>query len=141
MNLGPNADLRVLFYRALKFLSDGVLACFVFDGPKKPKWKRDKFIRGMYSKTPQRDLQAMFDTLGMEWRVAPGEAEAELAAMQERGEIDAVLTVSRVRPLYPQLNPDPRLIRICIVQDDVDTLLFGGPSVRLALSPIWEFIG
>lgn len=91
MNLGPNADLRVLFYRVLKFLENGVLTCFVFDGPKKPKWKRDKFVRGM---TPQHKLQAMFETLGMEYRVAPGEAEAELAAMQERGEIDAVLTVS-----------------------------------------------
>ncbi|GAA5864672.1 hypothetical protein JCM3774_006036 [Rhodotorula dairenensis] len=111
MNLGPNADLRVLFYRALNFLADGVLACFVFDGPQKPKWKRDKFVRGMYSKTPQRDLQAMFDTLGMEWRVAPGEAEAELAAMQQRGEIDAVLT------------------------DDVDTLLFGGPSLVVIRNP------
>lgn len=31
---------------------------------------------------------------GMEWRKAPGEAEAELAAMEMRGELDAIMTVS-----------------------------------------------
>ncbi|GAA5979505.1 hypothetical protein JCM10908_002951 [Rhodotorula pacifica] len=111
ISLGPNADLRTLYFRTLSFLGNGVLACFVFDGPKKPKWKRDKMVQGAYSKTPQRDLQAMFDALGMEWRIAPGEAEAELAAMQERGEIDAVLT------------------------DDVDTLLFGDPSLVVIRNP------
>lgn len=47
----------------------------------------------------------MIELLGMEWRTAVGEAEAELAAMNERGEIDAVIS------------------------DDVDTLLFGARLV------------
>lgn len=103
VNLGPNADLRSLYYRACKMLADGVLACFVFDGPRRPAFKRDHRINSHYVSGLERDLVKMLDVLGMEWRKAPGEAEAELAAMQSRGEIDAVLTVS-----LPPLDPVAR---------------------------------
>lgn len=95
MNLGPNAALRSLYYRVCKMLGDGILACFVFDGPKRPSFKRDQFVQGNYNSGMVKNLKEMLETLGMEWRVAAGEAEAELAAMEERGEIDAVLTVRR----------------------------------------------
>ncbi|BGP53405.1 hypothetical protein JCM8202_000278 [Rhodotorula sphaerocarpa] len=111
VNLGPNADLRSLYYRACKMLADGVLACFVFDGPRRPAFKRDHRINSHYVSGLERDLVKMLDVLGMEWRKAPGEAEAELAAMQSRGEIDAVLT------------------------DDVDVLLFGSPTLTVIRNP------
>ncbi|GAA5841574.1 hypothetical protein JCM9279_000695 [Rhodotorula babjevae] len=102
---GANADLRLVFYRVCDFLAQGVLAVFVFDGPDRPHWKRDKKVTGAWRGRSEGDLIKMLELMGMEWRRAPGEAEAELAEMSKRGEVDAVLS------------------------DDVDCLLFGATSV------------
>lgn len=88
-----NADLRMVFFRACDFLRRGILPVFVFDGPKRPAFKRDRNVGGNYRGRSEHELMKLFGLMGFEVRKAPGEAEAELAAMQERGEIDAVLTV------------------------------------------------
>ncbi|GAA5915215.1 hypothetical protein JCM8208_007713 [Rhodotorula glutinis] len=102
---GPNADLRLIFFRVCDYLAQGILAVFVFDGPDRPHWKRDKKVTGAWRGKKEGDLIKMLELMGMEWRRAPGEAEAELAEMSKRGEVDAVLS------------------------DDVDCLLFGATSV------------
>lgn len=105
MSPHSNADLRVLLYRILGLMRDGVLPLFVFDGPQKPKWKRGKHVGGGCGGPLKGDFRKLLDLLGLPWRVAAGEGEAELAAMAKRGELDAVLT------------------------DDVDALLFGSPLI------------
>ncbi|GAA5871012.1 hypothetical protein JCM16303_001662 [Sporobolomyces ruberrimus] len=108
VNPGLNADLRCIFYRICRLLQRGILAVFVFDGPNKPSWKRGKYVgysRQRGKGQDHRDLKEMFRLMGMEWRIAAGEAEAELAEMNQRGEIDAVLS------------------------DDVDSFLFGARTV------------
>jgi Holliday junction resolvase YEN1 len=37
-------------------------------------------------------MKAMLAHFGMEWREAPGEAEAELACLNQEGLIDAIIT-------------------------------------------------
>ncbi|BGP13347.1 hypothetical protein JCM10213_001466 [Rhodosporidiobolus nylandii] len=106
VNPGANADLRMVFFRVLDLLKRGVLPLFVFDGPHRPSWKRGQRVGGQVfgGRSPQ-ELKRMFNLLGVQWRDAPGEAEAELAELQKRGEIDVVLS------------------------DDVDAFLFGAEKV------------
>ncbi|KAL8287399.1 hypothetical protein RQP46_003257 [Phenoliferia psychrophenolica] len=109
---GENPDLRALFYRTLKLMSRGILLLFVFDGPNKPRWKRGKNSGGGGGASKlERDFKLMIGLLGLHWRKAEGEAEADLAAFALSGEIDAVMT------------------------DDVDTLLFGAPLIIRNDSP------
>ncbi|SCV72573.1 BQ2448_4110 [Microbotryum intermedium] len=109
--VGANADIRTFFYRIVELISQGCLLLFVYDGPAKPKWKRGKRVGGAgpgFGNTNKKEdvlLRKLIDLFGMKRRIAPGEAEAELAAMAIRGEIDAVLT------------------------DDIDALIFGAPLV------------
>ncbi|GAA5865309.1 hypothetical protein JCM1840_001521 [Sporobolomyces johnsonii] len=105
VSVGANADLRMVFFRLCAFLQHGILAVFVFDGPHRPSWKRGKHIAGTWRGPGERELKKMFELMGMEWKRAEGEAEAELAEMNQRGEIDAVLS------------------------DDVDSFLFGAKLV------------
>lgn len=101
-----NPDLRTLFYRLAALMSRGILPLFVFDGPNKPRWKRGKEAkRAPWETKLIRNFKEMIDLMGGHWRVAQGEAEADLAAFAMAGEIDAVIT------------------------DDVDTLVFGGTMV------------
>ncbi|CAD6578171.1 MAG: hypothetical protein CYPHOPRED_000468 [Cyphobasidiales sp. Tagirdzhanova-0007] len=101
---GANPQLRTLFHRVIRLARCGVLALFVFDGPHRPAQKRGKYIyRGQHEF--QKDFIRIIEALGYEWRVAPGEAEAELAMLNARGTLDLVIT------------------------DDVDCLLFGAVKV------------
>lgn len=122
-----NADLRMVFYRVCDFLAQGVLAVFIFDGPDRPSWKRDKNVAGAWRGRSERDVITLLELMGMEWRRAPGEAEAELAEMSRRGEVDAILSVRSPPPRIPFCvhNAD-----IAPQQDDVDSLLFGVTQVR-----------
>jgi holliday junction resolvase YEN1 len=43
---GENPELRMLFFRLAKFLALPLLPLFIFDGPKRPKNKRNKRIMG-----------------------------------------------------------------------------------------------
>ncbi|SPO24380.1 uncharacterized protein UTRI_03648 [Ustilago trichophora] len=97
---GSNPYLRLLFYRLAKLLSLPVLPVFVFDGPRRPTWKRGKQVKGRQHAIEQPFTQ-LIEAFGYQWHRAPGEAEAELAYLNQAGWVDAVLT------------------------DDSDALLFG----------------
>ncbi|KAI0668838.1 hypothetical protein C8Q78DRAFT_978454 [Trametes maxima] len=101
---GENPELRTLFFRCARLMSMPFLPLFVFDGPKRPEIKRGKRISGKNHWMVQ-GMQEIITAFGFEWRMAPGEAEAELAYLNRIGVIDAVLS------------------------DDVDNFLFGAKVV------------
>ena len=103
-------------------MSTPFLPLFIFDGPKRPKVKRGKKISGEKHWLVD-SMKGIIEAFGFEWRMvrstffvigrrstdrppkAPGEAEAELAHLNNIGVIDAVLS------------------------DDVDNFLFGAKMV------------
>ncbi|KAH6886078.1 hypothetical protein BKA70DRAFT_1123320 [Coprinopsis sp. MPI-PUGE-AT-0042] len=110
---GENPALQTLFFRCAQLMKAPFLPLFVFDGPKRPDFKRDKRIdKAENILIP--GMKRIAEAFGFEHRMAPGEAEAELAYLNTIGVIDGVLS------------------------DDVDTFLFGAltvirnPSVNLA---------
>ncbi|KAH9020781.1 PIN domain-like protein, partial [Lactarius pseudohatsudake] len=101
---GENPELRTLFFRCAKLTRVPFLPLIVFDGPKRPKVKRGKIISGKKHWLVD-SMKEIIEAFGFEWRMAPGEAEAELAHLNNIGVIDAVLS------------------------DDVDNFLFGAKMV------------
>ncbi|KAF8233817.1 PIN domain-like protein [Tricholoma matsutake] len=84
-----NLELAILFGWCMWLLQLPVLPLFVFDGKCCPKVKRDKAVCG----NPHwitHDMKEMLGGFGFAW--APGEAEAELAWMNNSSIVDAVLT-------------------------------------------------
>ncbi|KAI9673822.1 MAG: hypothetical protein M1829_003940 [Trizodia sp. TS-e1964] len=98
---GTNPALRTLYYRLLRLLSLTIQPIFVFDGPQKPPFKRDKRSRSGNVSLPNMLAKQMIKLFGFPFHTAPGEAEAECAMFQQNGLVDAVLS------------------------EDVDTLMFG----------------
>ncbi|KAG6854265.1 hypothetical protein C0991_008958 [Blastosporella zonata] len=101
---GENPVLRTLFFRCATLMHSPFLPLFVFDGPKRPEWKRGKKINRTSNKLIP-GMKAIVESFGFEWRMAPGEAEAELAYLNRIGIIDGILS------------------------DDVDNFLFGATTV------------
>ncbi|KAG6845496.1 hypothetical protein H0H87_008393 [Tephrocybe sp. NHM501043] len=101
---GENPVLRTLFFRCATLMHSPFLPLFVFDGPKRPEWKRGKKINRTSNKLIP-GMKAIVESFGFEWRMAPGEAEAELAYLNRIGVIDGILS------------------------DDVDNFLFGATTV------------
>lgn len=101
---GSNPILRLIFFRLARLLSLPINAVFVFDGPLRPRVKRGRTVGAKKHPLtgPLMEMIATFGAIGWE---APGEAEAELARMNQEGLIDAVLS------------------------DDVDSLVFGAQTV------------
>ncbi|KAF8833369.1 PIN domain-like protein, partial [Paxillus ammoniavirescens] len=91
---GPNPKLHTLFYRLAALLAMPVHAFFVFDGHRRPSTKRGKQTGGK-SHWLSNGFQELLDAFGFRLTVhqAPGEAEAELAALSQRRFIDMVLTM------------------------------------------------
>ncbi|KAI5926068.1 hypothetical protein F4810DRAFT_622364 [Camillea tinctor] len=97
---GSNPAVRTLFYRLLRLLGLSIQPIFVFDGPNKPTFKRNKRAgRGDGVATAM--AKRMIRLFGFKIHDAPGEAEAECALLQQSGIVDAVLS------------------------EDVDTIMFG----------------
>jgi Holliday junction resolvase YEN1 len=107
---GSNPALRTFYYRLLRLLSLNIHPLFVFDGPNKPLFKRNKKVGGpgvQVASVPEFLAKQLLKQFGFPWHVAPGEAEAECALLQREGIVDAVLS------------------------EDVDTLMFGsGVTLR-----------
>jgi len=64
---GENPEFRLMFFRLAKLLSEPILPLFVFDGPKRPAWKRGIQI----SKKPHwmiHGVKTMIRAFGFEWR-------------------------------------------------------------------------
>ncbi|KAL1306252.1 hypothetical protein AAFC00_004342 [Neodothiora populina] len=107
---GTNPALRTFYYRLLRLLQLNIHPLFVFDGPNKPKMKRNKRVGGpgiKVSSIPEFLAKQLLKNFGFPMHHAPGEAEAECASLQQQGIVDAVLS------------------------EDVDTLMFGsGMTLR-----------
>jgi Holliday junction resolvase YEN1 len=98
---GSNPAIRTFYYRLLRLLSTSVQPLFVFDGPHKPPFKRNKRTGQMGAMVPNLLTKQLLKLFGFPFYIAPGEAEAECALLQREGIVDAVLS------------------------EDVDTLMFG----------------
>lgn len=97
---GSNPAIRTLFYRLLRLLGLYIQPIFVFDGPNKPVFKRNK-RSGRGNGVAASMAKRMIRLFGFQSHDAPGEAEAECAFLQQNGIVDAVLS------------------------EDVDTIMFG----------------
>ena len=98
---GTNPAIRTFYYRLLRLLSASVQPLFVFDGPRKPMFKRNKRSGHNAGSLPNVLTKQLLKLFGFPFHIAPGEAEAECALLQREGIVDAVLS------------------------EDVDTLMFG----------------
>ena len=103
---GSNPALRTFHYRLCRLLQSNIHPLFVFDGPHKPPFKRNRqtsFFTGRHWETQQ--LKRLITAFGFAYWDAPGEAEAECALLQRMGLVDLVMT------------------------EDVDSLMFGAGRV------------
>jgi len=99
--------LRTFYYRLLRLISLAIHPVFVFDGPNKPPFKRNKRTGPNVASIPEFLAKQLLKQFGYPIHLAPGEAEAECALLQREGIVDAVLS------------------------EDVDTLMFGsGITIR-----------
>ncbi|KAF9236254.1 PIN domain-like protein [Melanogaster broomeanus] len=88
---GPNPELRTLLYKLAHLCCTPANILLVFDGPEKLPLKRGKKVVS----TPPwltEPFKRFASAFGFETHVAAGEAEAELAAFNCQGLIDAVWT-------------------------------------------------
>jgi Holliday junction resolvase YEN1 len=112
LQAGQNPELRVLFYRLATLSRLPISAVFVFDGDRRPKIKRGKAVRmfphwlttsfkklaeayGFYCHTVLSQLSLLYHisfNFILTLHQAPGEAEAELAYLNQILAIDLVLT-------------------------------------------------
>lgn len=104
---GTNPALRTFYYRLLRLIALSIHPVFVFDGPNKPPFKRNKRTGPNVASIPEFLAKQLLKQFGYPIHLAPGEAEAECALLQREGIVDAVLS------------------------EDVDTLMFGsGLTIR-----------
>ncbi|KAK8136007.1 hypothetical protein PG984_003947 [Apiospora sp. TS-2023a] len=112
---GMNNPTRTLFYHVLHLLAAGVQPVYVYDGPGKPSIKRHKHtgappyrpykpsssckLRSETEKKQEGDFRHItylskifLGYLGVPTLEAPGEAEAECAALEKAGLVDAVMS-------------------------------------------------
>ncbi|KAG5923968.1 hypothetical protein E4U53_003488 [Claviceps sorghi] len=97
---GTNPAIRTLFYRLVRLLATPIQPVFVFDGPHKPAFKRNR-RSGRGDGVAVAMAKRLIRLFGFPVHDAPGEAEAECALLQRHGIVDAVLS------------------------EDVDTIMFG----------------
>ncbi|KAF5024985.1 hypothetical protein F66182_2936 [Fusarium sp. NRRL 66182] len=107
---GTNPEIRNLFYRLVRLLACPIEPIFVFDGPYKPRLKRNK-KSGRGDSIANAQAKRLIRLFGCNTHDAPGEAEAECALLQKHGIVDAVLS------------------------EDVDTLMFGCTKMLRQWSP------
>ncbi|KAI9278304.1 PIN domain-like protein [Phascolomyces articulosus] len=119
---GRSSELRLMFYRFCRLQEQGIRAVFVFDGPGRPTWKRDREINTIPMNTEFRQaLLTMIRLFDFHIWHAYGEAEAECAVLERLGYVDMVMT------------------------GDVDVFLFGArrvlrqwPAKRLMTIPCYD---
>ncbi|KAK9235817.1 PIN domain-like protein [Lipomyces kononenkoae] len=107
---GKHPEQRTFFYKLIKLLGLGIDAVFVFDGPQKPEFKRNKLVSTVQPKEVI-EMSELCSHFGFNVLTAPGEAEAECAYLQKHGLVDYVMT------------------------DDVDSLMFGATHVLRGWKP------
>ncbi|KAG6818686.1 hypothetical protein H0H93_002807 [Arthromyces matolae] len=104
MQAGENLPLQILFYQICRLMMLPVNLIVVFDGPDRPRIKRGTKVRSAPHALQNAYIQLLTAT-GFSAHIAPGEADAELGALNLQGHIDAVMT------------------------DDVDIFLFGANTI------------
>lgn len=95
----------------MRLIALSIHPLFVFDGPHKPPFKRNKRTGPNIASIPEFLAKQLLKQFGLPFHLAPGEAEAECALLQQRGVVDAVLS------------------------EDVDTLMFGSGLTLRNWSP------
>ncbi|KAI6890763.1 hypothetical protein KC318_g14420 [Hortaea werneckii] len=80
---------KTILWRILRLMKLNVQLLFVYDGPSKP-WKSGRGGGGLLDKELVKLLHQLLDHLKVPYHQAPGEAEAECAALEQRGVVDAV---------------------------------------------------
>ncbi|KAF8969668.1 PIN domain-like protein [Flammula alnicola] len=89
---GENPAVRVLFYRLCRLLTLPIIPIFVFDGPDRPKVKRGVNVKTGKPHWLSSPLKKFIDAFGFFWYMAAGEAEADLAELNRRNLIDAIIS-------------------------------------------------
>lgn len=79
-----------MLYRVLRYAKLDIQLVFVFDGPKRPRGKRGSSHTYTSSDWDSGLLKQSLAQLGVPCWYAPGEAEAEAAALESSGHVDAV---------------------------------------------------
>ncbi|KAL9619095.1 MAG: hypothetical protein Q9160_006271 [Pyrenula sp. 1 TL-2023] len=104
---GANPAVRTFYFRLLRLLSLPIHPLFIYDGPQKPGVKRNRIIHGdnHQSSAANKLSRQLLQLFRFPYLTAPGEAEAECAALQKSRIVDAVMS------------------------EDVDTLMFGATTV------------
>ncbi|KAF9043466.1 PIN domain-like protein, partial [Rhodocollybia butyracea] len=97
--------LTTFFFKLCRYLRMPVSLVFVADGPGCPSEKQGKAVNNTHVKWQMNHVRELALMFGFHWHQAPGEAEAELAYLNQQGIIDAILT------------------------EDSDTLVFGGKCI------------
>ncbi|KIJ06861.1 hypothetical protein PAXINDRAFT_19940 [Paxillus involutus ATCC 200175] len=87
---GQSLELRTLFHRLAAILAIPIHVFFVFDGGHRPTTKWGKKVKWKIHWLTH-TFQELLDAFGFGWYEAPGEAEAELAALNIHRIIDIVL--------------------------------------------------
>ncbi|KAF5334432.1 hypothetical protein D9611_014463 [Ephemerocybe angulata] len=100
--------LRIFFFRLAQLLKIPANFVFVFDGPNKPE-KRGHGAQSQPALWWVDDVQRLIESFGFYTHEAPGEAEAELALLNQWGMIDMMWT------------------------SDSDSMVFGGQTVLRAI--------
>ena len=88
---GLNPALRVFYFRLVRLLALPIHPLFVYDGPNKPRVKRNKKV-GVWDSAETKLSKQLLQHFHFPYRTAPGEAEAECAALQKYGIVDAVMS-------------------------------------------------
>ena len=65
---GENPELRTLFFRCAKLVSVPFLPLFIFDGPKRPKFKHGRRISGEKHWLVD-SMKGIIEAFGFEWRM------------------------------------------------------------------------
>ncbi|KAL9553819.1 hypothetical protein MBANPS3_003111 [Mucor bainieri] len=91
--VGDQSEIRSLFFRFNRLYELGIRPVFVFDGPSRPDYKRNKHINTKPLETTfLTHLVNMIKFFRFSQWNAYGEAEAECALLQRLGFVDAVYT-------------------------------------------------
>ncbi|KAF2670896.1 PIN domain-like protein [Microthyrium microscopicum] len=80
---------KAIFYRVTGLLRQNIELIFVFDGPKRP-WKKGRNSGNKVNYERIEMTKNIFKNLRVPFHLAPGEAEAECARLQQAGIVDAV---------------------------------------------------
>ena len=73
---GENPELRTLFFRCATLMHAPWLPLFVFDGPKRPSWKRGKRI-SKNNHALINGMKGIVEAFGYEWRMVRATPDTE----------------------------------------------------------------